>query len=473
MARSPLLLGIVLIAFALRLPALSLPLEGQGARLASLGNELGTERGWVPSGEAPLVPALSAILVSSGLHPTQALRILDLLMAVLLPILGAGLAGALGCRLSTRYWFALLLAVHPLLILGVGGALVGTAGVASVLVLGGFWASAAARPGVHRLALVAGCLLPFCSPSAAVFTPALVWLHARGEPGRLRVIGPLIGGLALVFGPALPAWTAGLPEDALSFAIGWLPLALLGGLLIGVPRGTGGLLRSEGTSGMVARAWLMSAVGLLALLLLRGLEGPLAFDLDSSAGLLLVPPLLLAGLVGIGRSQWRFAPLLRLSSVVVGILLGLFVGHGGLQVRLDPGANLAAGRLEWLRGASHQAASLVGPGGWIVLDVAEMDADAQASLADTLEGRWLWRRDPLADGASPAPVRQLPTFPARSYPAGDRFAMVMPAPRRGHSSVLEPLTTFGGASIFRQDIVDRVGAFLVLELEGHATHVGR
>ena len=473
MARSPLLLGIVLIAFALRLPALSLPLEGEGARLASLGNELGTERGWVPSGDAPLVPALSAILVSSGLHPTQALRVLDLLMAVLLPILGAGLAGALGCREATRLWFALLLAVHPLLVLGVGGALVGTAGVASVLVLGGLWASCATRPSVRRLALCAGCLLPFCSPSAAVFTPALVWLHARGEPGRLRVIGPLVGGLALVFGPALPAWTTGLPQDAVAFALGWLPLALLGGLMLGLPQGMCSLVRTEGGAGVAARAWFTSATFLLALLLLRGLEGRLAFDLDAGVGLLLVPPLVLAGLVGVSRSTWRFGPLVRLSSAVVGMLLGLFVGHGGLQVRLDPGASLAAGRLEWLRGASHQAAALVGPGGWIVLDVDGMDADAQASLADTLEGRWLWRREPQADAQGPAPVRQLPTFPARSYPAGDRFAMVMPAPRRGQASVLEPLTTFGGASIFRQDIVDRVGAFLVLELEGHATLGGR
>ncbi len=472
MARPPLLLGIVLIAFALRLPALSLPLEGEGARLASLGGHLGSEQGWVPSGEAPLVPALTAIFVSSGLHPTQSLRVLDMLMALLLPVLGAGLAGALGCSRSTSLWLALLLAVHPLLVLGIGGALVGTAGVASVLVLAGLWAVCAERVGMRRLGLVCGCLLPFCSPAAAVFTPALIWLHARDEPGRLRVLGPLVGALALVFGPVLPAWTAGLPQQGLPFLLGWLPLVLLGGLLVGVPTGANRLLRGETQSAAVSRAWLVSTLGLLLLQLLRGLDGPLAFDLDSNAGLLLVPPLLLAGLLGLERSAWRFASSVRVGSVLAGLLLGVFVAHGGLQVRIDPSAPLAAGRLEWLRNATHQAAAVVGPGGWIVLDVATTDADAQASLADTLQGRWIWRREALAPETGVAPVRQLPTFPARSYPAGDHFAMLVPAPRRGDAAVLESLTTFGGASIFRQDIVERVGAYVVLKLEGHGPHSG-
>jgi hypothetical protein len=470
LVRSPLLLGIVLVACALRLPALSLPLEGAGARLASLGGHLGTEQGWVPRGEAPLVPALTAILVSAGLHPTQALRVLDLCMAMLLPVLGFGLARGLGCRRSTGYWFAFLLAVHPLLVLGIGGALVGTAGVATVLVLGGLWAVSSTRPWMRRLGLLSACLLPFCSPAGAVFTPALLWLHAREEPGRLRVLGPLVGALALVFGPVLPAWTSGTPQSALSFVLGWLPLVLLGGLFVGLPAGLHHLLRSEGRTAIVARAWLMSATGLLALQLLRGLEGPLSLDLDSSAGLLLVPPLLLAGVVGLERSGWRLAPGVRMGSALAGVLLGAFVANGGLQVRIDPSAPLAAGRLEYLRSASHQAADVVGPGGWIVLDVAGMDPDAQASLADTLEGRWLWRREALTEGLAVAPVRQLPTFPARSYPAGDHFAMVVPAPRRGDPAVLDSLTTFGGASIFQQDIVERVGAFLVLKLEGHGPH---
>jgi hypothetical protein len=135
---------------------------------------------------------------------------------------------------------------------------------------------------------------------------------------------------------------------------------------------------------------------------------------------------------------------------------------GGLQASLVPDSPPTAGRLHLLREAVQAAASEAGPAGWIVLAVASDRPEEQASLADLHPEHWMWADasgPQETDPKRPAALRRVPVFPAASFAAGRHVAVVA---RAGTTGAIQ---TFGGAGIYHQEVVRRVGPYIVLRAQ--------
>lgn len=465
------------LAFALRVPTLALPLEGAAAVLASEVERVGTERGWVSPGTPPTLPLMGGVLVATGLDPTSALRFVDLLLGCLVAPLGFALARRLGAAGGTATWIGLALALHPLLAVNVGGVHPGPDALGLVLLLTGLLALAHEAPVVRRLGGLLGILLAVSHPAGPLYLLPLLLVHAVYEPGpRWQVLLPVLGGLALVWGPVsvLGDGDGGAGLSALLF--GWLPLAGLGVLWLATPRGVRALLESHRGGGplrAVLGAWGLGAALHAAWLVGPGLGRSVGFELDApSGGSLLVPLLLLTGMVGVaawarGGARWAAGVrITRRAVVTLSAAAAVYLVSGPLQIALAPARAGTAGRLTWMRDAVARAAEAAGERGWIVLGVAEEEPATQASLADAHPFRAICRRAPLPEEPAEDGLRVLLPFPASAYPADEPFGLVLPAPRRDQTATFEPVTTFDGTGIFEQEPIARVGAYLVMRVRG-------
>lgn len=463
------LLGSIVLALVLRLPSVGLPLEGEGARLASQTDAL-MDRQELPgdSSEGGLVALLATAVAAAGLTPTLGVRVLGLGCALLLPLLAFALARRFGGSFAAAAGCAFLMGVHPFVVIEVGGALSGSAGVELVVLLTALLAVTSPRAWVRRPGLLVGLALPHVAVSGLVYLPLITVLHQRRESvGWLRVAGLLVSVASLALSPALRGLPGPGPVDPVQFLVLWVPLVCLGVLLLGAPRGWRVLAAKAGEIGTAWRAWSLAAVVHVGLLLGLGLEGTLGLALDGSGGLALVPFVLLMGVVGclaIRASWMRWA--LGVASFAAVLCTG-WLGFGSAQARLTPGADTAALRLTWQRDVCADAARLVGRDGWIVLDILEDEPDAQRSLADLLKGHWVWRREDLTGSARESALRPLLTFPAPAWQGGT-FAMIRPTPTRGgRIGRLEDEVSFGPTARFDQDAVLRVGPWLLVELQGN------
>lgn len=469
---APLLL--LLIALGLRLPAFGLPVEGEAARLASVAELVGNERGWVPAETAPVMPVMAAVLVASGIAPTDAIRLIDLLFGALIAPLLFLLGRSLGLSMGLAVWCGLFAAAHPLLAINAGGVHPGPSGVALACLLSALLLLRSERSRTRRAGALVSTLLILSHSAGALYGIPLLAYYALREPGpRLQLLLPAAGLVALLLGPVAPWRTSGEITGVGGLLLGWLPLAGLG--VVWVMSGVGMRRLGSGDSpGSGAfRTWAIgAALHLIALVALP--LGPAAgLELDGpSGGILLVPFVLLTGLVGWARAAAgipKLAPGIRTGrrAVCLGAVAGsLLLVSGALQVLVLPASPAAAGRLTWLRDAVAQASAAAGERGWIVLGVAEDDPATQASLADAHPGRALCRRAPLDEKPDEDGLRVLLPFPAGAYPADQPFAVVVHAPRRDADATVNGVTTFGGEGIFEQEPVSRVGAYLVMRVQG-------
>ena len=436
-----LLPALFLTALCVRAVTLDLPVQGEAARLAAAGARLADGGGIEAGGRGPLVPLLVAGAVGLGVPATLALRWIDVCAACLVPLLVLLLASRLGLAPGRARLASLLLALHPLGVLGPGGVDPGTAAVVGALTMAGLLLLAADRVGVRRWSLVPLGLLLFADGSGLLLGVPLVVLFVRREPGpriqtavALLAAGAVAGGLTTWFGAtAAPSPTA---------ALLWLAAAPLGVFLPGVPTG----LRRLATS-PVGLAWL-AAVVVGALGLAVGAPFPVWVAL---------PLILLGGLEGSSALWKRHARRVGAFATFASAIATLLWVSGGLQAALAPQGPAVAGRLHLLRQAMRVAADAAGERGWIVLAVAEGHPEDQASLADLHPEHWTWAgRETEADAAA---VRRLRVFPAAALEAGQGVAIVA---RAGATGAIE---TFGGAAIYHQVLVRRIGPYVVLRAQ--------
>ena len=436
--------GLFSLALVVRLPTLGLPLEGASAVLASVADQISRGQGWDFAGQAPLLPLLTTILLGLGLPATLALRWTDALLAAALAPLLAVLLGRLGVSFKARTGAALLLAVHPLALLGAGGMQPGSGSAAGALLLLTLICLLSDRAWVRRLGAGLTLLLCAADPGALVFVPALLWTFARAESDlRFQTGLVLLGCLLVLLSPLL--WldlTAG-PRASLGRAVLWLLMAGLLVLLPAVPRGLAALW----SCGQLARPWL---IGAGACLLVAVLGGPV-FSLG------LLPLLVTAGVLGAPLLYGRLGPRVSIraiagTSLATAVLLSLWVAYG--DFRWDRSAG--GGRARLLRKALDSAADTAGPGGWIVLAVAEDHPAEQASLADLAPNQWTWTRRAAAVADNAGGLRQLLVFPAGNFEAGGSFAVVAEAGEAGS------IETFGGVGIYEQELVVQIGPYVVL-----------
>ncbi|MDJ0973741.1 MAG: hypothetical protein QNJ98_04720 [Planctomycetota bacterium] len=466
------------LALLLRLPTLSLPVEGEAAVLASEVERVGTERGWVSPGTPPTLPLIGGVLVATGLDPTRALRFVDLLLGCLVAPLGFALARRLGAEQGAATWVGLALALHPFLAVNAGGVHPGPDALGLVLLLAALAALASPTPAARRLGVLLAMLLAVSHPAGPLYLLPLLTVYALNEPGpRWQVLLPVLGVVAIVAGPVAVLPGRGGAADLGTLLFAWLPLAGLGVLWLAVPRGVRTLLRSTAPEarrrGPLLLAWAAGAVFHVVFLVGPGLGRPVGFELDTaSGGALLVPLIVLTGLVGLGAWAAQAARLgaglrwTRRAVTAVAAAAAVYVVTGPLQIAVAPAHPAAAGRLTWMREAVARAADAAGDRGWIVLGVAEGEPATQASLADAHPARAIHRRAPLPETPAEDGLRVLLPFPASAYPADEPFGLVVPAPRREEAATFDPVTTFDGAGIFEQEPIARVGAYLVMRVRG-------
>lgn len=429
---------LFLLAFCVRAGTLDLPVEGQAAVLAAGGARWAEGGGLETAGRGPLLPMLTGAAVELGVPATLALRWLDVLAACLLPGLLLLLAQRLGIARRRALLGACLLALHPLGVLGSGGIVPDTAATTGALALGALVLLSCARAALRRAALLPLALLGLSDGGGLIVLIPLVVAYVRREPGpRLQTAVALLAGGLLLAGFA--TWFRAQPGPDLGAALLWLVLAPLGIFLPGVPRG----LHRIATSA-TGTTWI-AAVGLGGLGLLLGAPFPTGLAL---------PLLLLAGLEGSAHLGLRIGRPVAWGTASACAVATLVLVSGGLQVALAPGDPLPSGRLHLLRQAVRAAAHVAGERGWIVLGIAEGRPEDQASLADLNPDHWTWSR--RAAEADTAAVRRLRVFPAAAFEPGQEVAIVT---RAGTSGAIE---TFDGAGIYHQEVVERIGPYVVL-----------
>ncbi len=440
--------AVFLLAFLIRSPLLGLPVEGESAHLAAAADYVARGGSLQDVGHAPaVVGALGGILAVTDVSPTVVLRWWDLLAAALLAPLALGLAAALGLRRRSALWVGLLVAVHPLGLWREGGLAPGTGSTAGVLVLGTLLLLASDRVGLRRFALVPSLLLCGTHASAPLLVLPLLLLQAlREREPRVQTVGWMLGLAAALF--ALTGW---IDAGSASLDAGsWLwPLgAMLGVLVLGLPAGVRRLRSSP-----LGRT-LLACVGLAAVGWLAGLPFP---------ALVVLPLLLLSCLAGLEARVAIPRPRLWASLAIGGAaLVSLGLVAGGAQAQLAPGDPPTAGRLHQLREAVQAAAREAGQAGWIVLAVAGDRPEEQASLADLHPDHWTWSEGPgpgSTPDEGPLALRRLPVFPAASFAAGRHVAVVALANTTGS------IQTFGGSGIYLQEVVRRVGPYVVLRAQ--------
>ncbi|MFV1958040.1 MAG: hypothetical protein ACC662_01370, partial [Planctomycetota bacterium] len=299
---------LLLTGLLLRLPVLDLPLGGEAATIATQGERLATGEGsTVPSGPV-LMPLLLAPAIGLGANPTAAFRWLDVVLGLSLAPLLLLLGRTLGAPRGTK-WAAWLVALHPAVLSGAGGADAGTAGLVGFLVLAALGRLGSPRVGPRRLGAAIAILLPLADPVAAVYLPGLLAYAVLREPRRAVTVLLLAIGLTVVLFTPLPAWGlagASTPASRLVvFALQWVPVATLAFLLAGLARGVARLGR--GPARALLGAWGVGAVLHVFVVLVLPLAPPRL--LFGGAALVtavpVVPLLVLAGSVGLAAAPRR------------------------------------------------------------------------------------------------------------------------------------------------------------------------
>ncbi len=451
---------IVAIGFLARTMSVDLPVDGAAARVASLGDRLASEQGGVPSADRPVVPVLVAIAIEMGASPTGALRWIDAICGILIGLLTMAVLFRVGAHAATARWTGLLTALHPAVLWHVGGAAPGTAGVGVVWLLLVLWLlahGAVARRGGAVLSWV----LPYVHAGVAPYAPLLFLFFLLHEPRRrvgwaLAAIGAVLHILAfralLLHGESAAQWGMA--------TVLWLLMAAAYVFTPAIPSGAS--RRWRGDEQGLTRAWIVGGGLHVALL---AAAGWLHFDWEPgrASGIALVPLLLAAGLTGVRRLRWEWLRLMPRAVAVVFVVLA-FVPEGSRLFGLDADRNT---HLRWSRDVMTTARAAVGDSAWIVLDVHHDEPALQCSMADVIPSARVWtlRRYPSERTADD--LRRLFTFPAGQYPAGKPFALVAAAPRKGEASKISEIATLEGAGIFRQELVTRVGRYLVLRMQSN------
>ncbi len=430
-----LLPALLLLAFCVRTPTLGLPLEGAGAELAAraAGGDLLAE------GSGPLMPALTAAATTLGVSPTAALRWLDAFFAALLAPLVVLLAGALGIARARAALAGLLLALHPLALVGSGAVAPGAGALVAALTCAALAGLAGGTPWRSRLGAAAALLLIVADAVGPLLALPLLAHHVRREPSpRFQTAAAMLAAGLLIAAPLTWWRLPGIEAPAVGDALLWIAAAGLGVLLAGLPRGVRHLAASPAGSTVLG-------VGLLA--------GGAALLMPSAPALVVLPLLVLAAVEG--TAAWAASWRRRLLPGAVGgaLAVSTWLVSGGLQAAL-PIEPAAAGRLHYLRQAMQVAADTVGDGGWIVLAVGEGRPEEQASLADLQPARWTWVE--RAGAEDDTARRRLRVFPAAAFEPGRSVAVLAEAGR------VDGITTFDGAGIYHETVVREVGPYVVL-----------
>lgn len=444
----PFLALLFALGLLLRLPLIGLPLEGESAGLAARAARMAAESGWSLAEvdhRGPLLPLVLAVPIAAGASATAALRTVDALFGALLAPLACALALALGAGRRTARWTGSLLAAHPILALGAGGALAGTAGLATALLLTALLLLLGPGPIGRRVGLFLVLLLPLAEPPCAAYLPFLLVVWKMREPSARWGIAGLVLAVGVLVATPFPA--RGLDGDVgmrmLAWGLEWAPAALLLGLLPTLPAGALHVWRREDpVPRAVARAWLGGAAAHVLLLILLQAPPGFAFGWEGLVrGLPLVPLAVMLGLVGlIQRAPHRHRTVVR-ALHGVGLAASLFLVIGPLQTWVLPESTPPTGRLWRLARVVAEAEEVAGPEGWVAFDVAPaLDPYEIESLGDLVAGH---RAGPLAT----LPLEEL---------AGD-LAIV----GRYRPEVLD-VVTLGGRGIYRQEAVFRLGPWLVL-----------
>lgn len=469
-------------ALLVRLPALSLPLEGDGVAQGALAQSIATGKGFaidgVPDGSrAPLWPVVIAIPVASGATVTGAERttgwLLGALSAALLVLVGARLFGS---TLSIAS-LAALAAAHPALSLSVGGLYAGPDAISSVLALAAILCGVSEGSRARRAALLLAGLLPLCRYDllpfavaaavvgsarasgtssrvgvlAATLGPTLLWLlrgafvHASGFAWALAPLGQALSNLLVIAGLVLPA-------------------AGLGVLWLFAPRGLADLWSRGSPDRGVLRGWMLGCVAHLLLVVCLATpsgrdDRALSFAASSlRAGVAVVPLVVIAGLAGLGRVEGRTRTVLEGTVVGLSVLLSVLLLSGRLQRALPFGPS-GAGRLHLVGEAYDAAVEDAGKDGWIAVDLGP-------SVEDGVEV-FLGDRAPThRTGVIAAPLARRPG----SFPRPPVLPLVDEMPKKGRAilvtdRVLEgviytgdrPDLMVGGQGIFHRVLLREVG----------------
>ena len=313
------------------------------------------------------------------------------MLGALLAPLACAVVLALGVGRRAARWTGILLAAHPLLALGAGGALASTGALAAALLLAALLLLARRGPVGRRVGLFLLVLLPLAEPPCVAYVPFLLVAWWSREPSRRWRVAGLVLALATLVATPFPArgHDGDVGSRVLAFGLQWAPAALLLGLLPFLPAGIAHAWRVPGAARPVVRAWLAGAgVHVLLLLLLQAPPG-FAFGWEGlTTGVPLVPLGVALGLVGLARLAAA-----RRRTVVRALLGGavaasVFCVIGPLQTWWFPGSTPPAGRLWRLARVVGAAGDAAGPAGWVAFDVGSaLDACETERLGDLLPGR--------------------------------------------------------------------------------------
>lgn len=441
----PFLALLFALGLLVRLPLAGLPLEGDAAALATRAAGMAAETAWsleAVDRRGPLVPLLLAVPTAAGATPTFALRFVDALLGALIAPLACALCLGLGLGRRSARWTGILLTAHPMLALGAGGALPGTAGLACVLLLLALLFLGRPGRGGRRAGLLLVLLLPLAEPACAVYLPFLVALWVRREHSEVWRAAGLILALGALAATPFPTHglDGGIGARLLAFGLQWIPASLLLGLVPFLHRG----VRAAWTGDGRAKAWMGgAALHAVALLLLPAPVG-FAFGWEGLVvGLPLVPLAVLLGVAGLEARAPVWRPRLVRGILGVAVAGSLFLAIGPLQTWLLPTHTPPTGRLWRLARVARVAEEHAAPSGWVGVDVGDaLDAYETERLGDLFpKGRAL-------------PLKGLPEE------ALDGPLVVLAR----HRPMVLDVVTLGGRGIFEQEPVYRLGPWLVLRL---------
>ncbi len=448
---------LLVVGVLLRMPTLELPLEGDGARLATGAHVLrvGADTAqaepldWAGATSRLLV-WLAAPLTAWMASPTVALRAITLVLGALWAplILLVGLRLGVGRRASVLA--GVLTTLHPAV--AYGAVLADAASLGGVLLLGSVLGLGSRRAGTRRVGALLAALLPLAyalaTPAAVLLVAYFVW-RERATPWRIAPALLLLLGVLLTPLPTVPPGAPAVGTRLLALIVQWLPVAVLIVFLPGLVRSALAVVRARTPD---ARLRITVAGGallmLLATLALDGGQGFRFFEAGLGAARPVVPLALLAGVAGMG------AALARRRGVALAVgLLALFASLGvvsaPVQTTVRPRAPLLAGRLAPLGDALRAAADAAGEGGWVSLDAPDVEPATTFRLKDFAAGRGYYVT-PTDDAMHPLPEE-----------TWKRVREVIIVSRRADWS---EVTTLDGTGIFRTEVLGRHGPWFVVRV---------
>lgn len=441
----------------LRMPTLELPLEGEGARLATGAHVLGVGAeaaqaqppDWAGTSSRLLV-WLTAPLTTWMASPTMALRVITLVLGALWAPLVLLVGLCLGAGRRASLLAGVLTMLHPAL--AYGAVIADTASLGGVLLLGSVLGLGSGRAGRRRLGALLAALLPLAyalaTPAAVVLVAFFVW-RERSTPWRVAPALLLLLGVVLTPLPTVPPEAPAVSTRLLALFVQWWPVAALVVFLPGLVRTTIALLRSAGPD---ARLGLAVAGGgflvVVATLALDGGQGFGFFEAGLGAALPVVPLVLLASVAGTGAGRARGRGIIVVAGLLA-LLASLAVVSAPVQTTVRPKAPLLAGRLAPLGNALRAAADAAGEGGWVSLDAPELDPATTFRLQDFAAGRGYYVT-PTDDAMHPLPEE-----------TWKRVREVIIVSRRADWS---EVTTLDGTGIFRTEVLGRHGPWFVVRV---------